>query len=74
MIVTDWIFLLFTFTAGASVAWLITSALAKASIASALSNESKQRAAAESRIEELRQQLTSIQAECNQTREQFHGK
>ncbi|WP_447970925.1 DNA recombination protein RmuC [Nitrospira sp. M1] len=38
---------------------------------SALSHEEQQRAAAESRIEELRQQLTALHTECHQTRERL---
>ncbi|GJL49070.1 DNA recombination protein RmuC [Candidatus Nitrospira salsa] len=69
--IPDWTILTMTFLAGACVAWLITSTRVKASMTSALSHEEQQRAAAESRIEELRQQLTAIHTECHQTRERF---
>ncbi len=61
MVMLDWIFLFIAFTAGAMIAWVIAFARAKAPVA-----------AAESRIEELRQQLISIQAECNHAQEKFH--
>ena len=57
-IASHWALLLVSFLAGGFVTWLIASARTKASVAGATS-----------RIEELRQQLTSIQAECNRTRE-----
>lgn len=55
-----WTMLFVGFLVGAGLAWVVASARARASVA-----------AAESRIEELRQQLTSIQSECNHAREQY---
>ena len=67
----DWMILTLTFSAGACMAWVIVSARANASMTSALSEETTQRAAAESRVEELRQQLQTIQNACNQIGEQL---
>ncbi|MGB0911253.1 MAG: DNA recombination protein RmuC [Nitrospirales bacterium] len=71
ILMPNWGFFLLAFTAGACLAWILISARAKTSMISALSNEEKRRAAAESRVEELRQQLASIQTEYNRVREQF---
>ncbi len=69
--IPDWIWFLSAFLAGACLTWILVSTRAKTSLITALSSEEKRSAAAESKIEELRHQLTAIQTECNQIRMQF---
>ncbi|GJL64841.1 MAG: hypothetical protein NPIRA04_34950 [Nitrospirales bacterium] len=71
LLMPDWTVLVAVFISGACLAWLIASTRTKSTMTSALGHEKQQRAAAESRIEELRQQLTAIQAECHQVREHY---
>ena len=56
----EWSFLILSLLIGAALAWLVSSARAKAATASA-----------ESRSEELRQQLHDVQSQLSQLRDQF---
>ena len=66
-----WIAGFLAFVIGAAITWIIERSRARATLATAIGEKESRNAAAESRIEELRQQLHAVQTECTLVREQL---